>query len=746
MVDWLHVDGRWVKDSINRVFRIAGAGDPVFTFTPEDGVPPYIFLEKLDLFKQAGANTYRLCVALDTYNNSEYALLVNQMIQWCKQRGIYVQLDAHAIAQGQGQGNPWLPIFDNPEPWYQFWEARARQYLNEPTVALFEICNEPLEDHTRAEQWRVMATTCVQRIHAINPNVICVVGDVSWNSTLATFEDNPIREPNVVYTIHRYLHYSDWTDWGAAYLNATTESQLQNAYLLMRDFFYTNGFDMLDKGYPVILGELGTWRNCPYYNRTADPNYLRQLDDELKMLDEWEAGFLQYAWIGYIKGYSVVHAMLTDDWSKLNEVGEQVWKVHLPLNTLIVTATIGGTTDPPPERYDYEEGTSAIVTAIPDASYRFDHWELDGTVRTENPITIVMDSDYSLRAVFKLISPPQYVLTIASTSGGTTSPTPGTYPYTEGSVVSIAAIPNSAYRFVNWTLDGATRTENPISVTMDQNHSATANFEVIQPILYTLSIATTTGGDTNPTPGSYTYNAGTTVSVVALPNTDYRFGHWILDGLTVTNNPISVTMTQNRTLTAYFAVLPPTQYILTIATTAGGTTDPSPSSYTIAEGQTQQVVALPSTNYRFVNWFLDGISRTENPITVTMNRDHSLTATFEYVEPPPTTATLTGTVKDAATASPIAGATVTCDGYADITEVDGSYAISNVPPKEYSISFAKEGYETQTVTIDASAGGTVKLDIALKIRVLVAGFPLWAIGAVLITIPVIYLVTRKGGK
>ena len=329
MVDWLHVDGRWIKDRYGNTFRIAGAGDAIFTMTPEDGVQPYIFEAEIDLLKRMGANTYRLGVALDTFDNTEYALLVNQMIQWCKQRGIYVQLDAHAIAQGAGQGNAWLPIFDNPEIWYQFWEARARQYLNEPTVAFFEICNEPLEDQTRAEQWREMATTCIRRIHVINPNVICVVGDVSWNSTLQTFEDNPIQEPNVAYKINRYYHFSMWTDWGAAYRDATTEADLLNAYQLMKNFFYANGFNMLDKGYPVILGEFGAWRDCPYYNRVHDPNYLRQIDDQIRMMDEWQAGFLQFAWAGYIKGYSLSLAMLTDDWSALNEVGE-VWKQHLP--------------------------------------------------------------------------------------------------------------------------------------------------------------------------------------------------------------------------------------------------------------------------------------------------------------------------------------------------------------------------------------------------------------------------------
>ncbi len=67
---------------------------------------------------------------------------------------------------------------------------------------------------------------------------------------------------------------------------------------------------------------------------------------------------------------------------------------------LIISTTTGGTTDPAPEAYEYDEGSTATVTAHPAEGYRLDHWELNGDLRTENPIAIVMDQDYNLLAVF----------------------------------------------------------------------------------------------------------------------------------------------------------------------------------------------------------------------------------------------------------------------------------------------------------------------------------------------------------
>lgn len=72
-----------------------------------------------------------------------------------------------------------------------------------------------------------------------------------------------------------------------------------------------------------------------------------------------------------------------------------------------------------------------------------------------------------------------------------------------------------------------------------------------------------------------------------------------------------------------------------------GTTDPQPGKYLIQKGQTATVTASPNPGYRFAYWLLDGQQRTENPINVTMDSDHNLTAYFF-----PETATLTVNVNN----------------------------------------------------------------------------------------------------
>ena len=69
---------------------------------------------------------------------------------------------------------------------------------------------------------------------------------------------------------------------------------------------------------------------------------------------------------------------------------------------------------------------------------------------------------------------------------------------------------------------------------------------------YKLTITTTFGGTTNPSPGIYTYVNGTQVVITAIPNNGFSFDYWLLDGVKTTQNPITIIMNANHTLVAYF--------------------------------------------------------------------------------------------------------------------------------------------------------------------------------------------------
>ena len=311
--------------------------------------------------------------------------------------------------------------------------------------------------------------------------------------------------------------------------------------------------------------------------------------------------------------------------------------------TLTITTTTGGTTNPVPMTYTYDAGSSVSVQALPSTNYMFDHWELDGSYAgTDNPTTVQMDDDHTLHAVFSLIN---YTLTITTTAGGTTDPVPGVYVYASGSSVVVTATPDVNYKFIHWEIDGSNITDNPITISMDNDYTLHAVFQLLT---YRLTILSSTGGTTDPGPGTYIHVNGTYASVTATPDTHYLLDYWMLDGNPAgSDNPITVLMTDDHSLQPLFKLC---NYTLTITATAGGTTDPTPGTYTYTAGTSVEVTATPDAGYRFDHWVLDGSpAGSANTISILMDRDHNLEAVFAE------THTLIITVSEGGTTDPAPG-------------------------------------------------------------------------------------------
>lgn len=91
---------------------------------------------------------------------------------------------------------------------------------------------------------------------------------------------------------------------------------------------------------------------------------------------------------------------------------------------------------------------------------------------------------------------------------------------------------------------------NYSNVISDQaNKDYVASFDQV-----TLTISALTGGTTDPTPGSHSYDYGTQVSVTAIPNNGYQFDHWSGDA-SGTSNPVIITMDADKSITANFTAI-----------------------------------------------------------------------------------------------------------------------------------------------------------------------------------------------
>jgi hypothetical protein len=131
----------------------------------------------------------------------------------------------------------------------------------------------------------------------------------------------------------------------------------------------------------------------------------------------------------------------------------------------------------------YNASASVTLTAPSVSNYTFAYWLVNAVSQGPgiNPITLTMNTAQNATAQYTPITP--YVLTITTTSGGTTNPPPGNYTYSSGTIVQVTALPNSGYVLDHWELysTNVSSTANPISVTMSMNHTLIAVFIIAPP-------------------------------------------------------------------------------------------------------------------------------------------------------------------------------------------------------------------------------------------------------------------------
>jgi hypothetical protein len=301
---------------------------------------------------------------------------------------------------------------------------------------------------------------------------------------------------------------------------------------------------------------------------------------------------------------------------------------------LTITHTSGGVTDPASSGW-YDAGVTASVTAIPDPDYILTGWELDSSpIGSANPYSVLMDSAHALNAVFEYSPPPTYYLTVETDPLSITS-IPGQDWYDEGENVTLTA-PNyvnvstgTRYEFAYWDVDGTPRSAgaNPITVTMNLNHTATAH--------YTLQYYfTVTSPYDTPAPTSGWFDAGQPITAsVTSPwagasGTRYVCTGWTgTGGVPASGTASSVAFTMNAPSSITWTWK--TQYYLTVEVV--------PSSIATIPGEgwydkstTVSLTAPSVTGYEFYYWDVSGTPQGNGvtSISVTMNMPYTATARY----------------------------------------------------------------------------------------------------------------------
>lgn len=178
-----------------------------------------------------GLNAVRFAFRGDWYEKNPKAFFawLDENISWAKTAGIYLILDLHVPI-----GGFWLdPTGDKVDfsLWtdsktrrrnIELWKAIAARYRNEPTIAGYDVLNEPVTTDRDGGQWRKFAQDLVDAVRSVDKNHLIVIERLYGVNKSYTADGAQrqflVKDDNVMYDFHfyepiAYTHqYASWID------------------------------------------------------------------------------------------------------------------------------------------------------------------------------------------------------------------------------------------------------------------------------------------------------------------------------------------------------------------------------------------------------------------------------------------------------------------------------------------------------------------------------------------------------
>lgn len=167
--------------------------------------------------KNWGCNVVRFPVHPPRLNDrgwDEYFDLLDKGVAMAEELGMYVIIDWHVI--GNMSEDRWFRTIYNTtyEETRRFWKKAAEHFKGNPTVAVYELYNEPTHKNNELGDlnWNILRSiyeTLIDDITAIDDEKICLVAGMNWGYYLDEVIDNPVQRKNVAYATHPYPQKED---------------------------------------------------------------------------------------------------------------------------------------------------------------------------------------------------------------------------------------------------------------------------------------------------------------------------------------------------------------------------------------------------------------------------------------------------------------------------------------------------------------------------------------------------------
>ncbi|MFN8178070.1 MAG: T9SS type A sorting domain-containing protein [bacterium] len=311
-----------------------------------------------------------------------------------------------------------------------------------------------------------------------------------------------------------------------------------------------------------------------------------------------------------------------------NVHADQTIAVTFVGNTYTITATAGsGGSISPSGAVVVACDTDTTFTITPAPCHVVADVVVDGS--SVGPVTTYtftnVQANHTIAATFTLGSS---IITATAGAGGTITPS-GSVAVPCGSDTTFTIAPDACHVLADVVVDGVP--VGPVTTYTFTNvttaHTIAASFTSLT---YTISALSGVGGTTSPS-GAVIVNCGEDQTITILPDTTscFHIANVMVDGVWV--GPVAsytfAHVTANHTIIATFGI---SSYTLTVNVVGGGTVTKFPDQATYLCNTSVLLVPAASPGFVFTGWSGDATG-TDNPLTIVMNANKTITATFTDV-------------------------------------------------------------------------------------------------------------------
>ncbi len=281
---------------------------------------------------QVGFNSVRIAMNYRQFEDNATPFIykqsgwnfINQNIIWANQYNMYLILDMH-VAQGGLQNSTNAPSLwmnaANQDRLVALWYNIAQRYVNDTTIAAYDILNEPTPVDTTLN-WENLAQRIVDTIRTVDNNHLIIVeyayGQINPNNTWKPFWNLNLQmflvnDNNVMYDFHYYnplqytlqcfnnpsctptIQYNDpsqtFVAEGATQATPFNQSWLATDLVAMMSVYQSANV-------PINIGEWAPWRANYEYNNNQMQGY-EYICDLMNLFDQNNLNWQYYCYNEY---------------------------------------------------------------------------------------------------------------------------------------------------------------------------------------------------------------------------------------------------------------------------------------------------------------------------------------------------------------------------------------------------------------------------------------------------------------